>query len=451
MKILIAGAGKVGATMVRQLSDSDLEIVLIDNDKEALEANCERYDVMGLLGNCASVPVLEEAGVAQADLLIAATSLDEVNLLCCATAHHLNPRLHTIARVRDPEYSDEIFTLKEFFGLSMTINPEQTAAEEIASLIRYPAFLQRDRFAKGKVEIVELQVEENSPMCHVALKDLSRVAGCRVLVCAVIRDGKSVSPGGSFVLEAGDRIEVTAPASNLNKMLRHLGFITVKPRRVILCGGGKVSYYLSRRLITNGIEVQIIDSDPERCRTLAESLPEVSVICGDATDKELLEKEGLSSCDALVTLTGRDEINVLISLYARSRGVPQVITKQSDTGRFAILGELPLGAVISPKELCSNAIVQYVRTFRDQSGDTPVSVQPIADGAAQACEFLIRDDEPHQNIPLKDLKLKPGILIAAVTRGRSTMIADGASSFKGGDSVIVVAGSELLHFRDIFA
>ena len=283
MKIIIAGDGKMGATLTRQLSAEGDELTLIDSNPKVLESSEERYDVMVVQGNCASMDVLEQAGAREADLLIAMAGADEINLLCCMTAHSLNPKIHTIARVRNPEYTDQIYAMREMFALSMTVNPEKQAAAEIARLLRYPGFLKRDTFAKSRVEIVELRIEENSKLCNVALNDMNGIVKCKILVCAVLRNGKAIMPGGDFVLKKGDRIFVTASTETLTVLLKNLGVITHKVKRVILCGGGRASYYLAKQLQRSGIRVQLIERDLERCNQLAAILPDTCIIHGDAS------------------------------------------------------------------------------------------------------------------------------------------------------------------------
>lgn len=309
MKIIIAGDGKMGATLTRQLSAEGDELTLIDSNPKVLESSEERYDVMVVQGNCASMDVLEQAGAREADLLIAMAGADEINLLCCMTAHSLNPKIHTIARVRNPEYTDQIYAMREMFALSMTVNPEKQAAAEIARLLRYPGFLKRDTFAKSRVEIVELRIEENSKLCNVALNDMNGIVKCKILVCAVLRNGKAIMPGGDFVLKKGDRIFVTASTETLTVLLKNLGVITHKVKRVILCGGGRASYYLAKQLQRSGIRVQLIERDLERCNQLAAILPDTCIIHGDASSQFLLESEGISDCDAIVTMTGLDELD----------------------------------------------------------------------------------------------------------------------------------------------
>ena len=453
MNIIIAGGGKVGSTLAQQLSAEKHDITLIDSNSQVLGAIMERFDVMTVQGNCAAMSVLLQAGVKDADLLIAATSADEVNLLCCTTAHGINPKLHTIARIRNPEYTDQIFEMRDIFGLSMTINPEKQAATEIARLLKYPGFLRRDIFAKGRTEIVELRIDKNSKLCDVPLIDLPDIIKCRVLICAVLRNGTAMVPNsGNFTFREGHRVFVTAPAQNLTILLKNLGIITRRARRVILCGGGRVSYYLANLLRKDGVSVQLIESDHDRCTELAAMLPDVCVVHGDGTDQTLLENEGISSCDALVTLTGIDELNMIISLYGTSRKVHQVITKLGHASNRNIIDSLNLGSVVCPKDLCVNDIVRYVRAMQNQTG-AAVSVHAIADGQVEAIEFLVDENTKHCGVPLKNLKPRANVLIASITHGSKTEIPNGDSMFQAGDTLVVVtSGRGVLHqLNDIFA
>ena len=451
MNIIIAGDGKVGSTLARQLSQEGYDITLIDSNQQVLNSSLEQLDVMAVHGNCASMSVLLQAGVKDADLLIAATNADEVNLLCCTTAHGINPKLHTIARIRNPEYTEQIFKMRDVFALSMTINPEKQAAVEIHRLLKYPGFLRRDTFAKGRAEIVELRIDSSSKLCNVPLMEMGNIVKCKVLVCTVLRAGTAIAPRGNFILQEGDRIFVTAPTENLTVMLRNLGIITRRARKVILCGGGRVSYYLADLLEKDGISVRLIDNDPTRCRELATLLPNTLVVHGDATDQRLLENEGLSDCDALVTLTGIDELNMIISLYGTSRDLPQVITKLSHSENRNIINALSLGSIVCPKELCCSNIVRYVRAMRNQTG-AAVSLHAIADGQAEAVEFLVDEHTHHCGKPLKELKLKPNVLIASITHGAASEVPNGNSVFQEGDSLVVVtSGRGVQQLNDIFA
>ena len=452
MNIIIAGAGMVGSTLTRLLTAEGHDVTLIDSTSSVLDSNLEQYDVMAIQGNCASMEILHQAGVMEAELLIAVTNMDEVNLLCCITAHSMNPKLHTIARIRNPDYTGQIYSMRNNFGLSMSINPEKQAAVEIDRLLQYPGFLKRDSFAKGKTEIVELKVEAASPLCNVALKDMNSIVKCRVLVCAVLRQGQAIAPNGNFILQEGDRIFVTAPTENLTTLLKNLGILTRRVRHVMICGGGRISYYLANNLQSHGIKVTLIEQNEARCRELAIQLPNVSIIHGDCTDQNLLESEGLANVDAMVNMTGIDELNMITSLYGMGRGVNQVITKMNRMANRKIIDTLNLGSVICPKELCCNNIARYVRAMQNQSG-AAISIHTIADGQAEAVEFLVDTMTPNCGIPLKDLKLKANVLLVSITRAGHTEIPNGNSRFMPGDHIVVVANSQhTIHsIDDIFA
>jgi trk system potassium uptake protein TrkA len=451
LKIIIAGGGKVGATLIKQLSAEGYDLTLIDSSHSVLESTLEKYDVLAVTGNCAAMDTLLQADIKDADLLIAATSADEINLLCCMTAHGLNPGLHTIARIRNPEYIDQTYKMRNFFALSLAVNPEKQAAMEIERLLKFPGFLKRETFAKGRVEIVELKIEAGSKLCNIPLYEMSSIVRCKVLVCTVLRDGTAAAPDGNFILREGDRIFVTAPTNNLAILLKNLGVITRRVNRIIICGGGRVSYYLAQLLIKSGITVQIIEKDYDKCIQLANALPNASVIHGDASDQTLLESEGISDCSAVASLTGLDELNIIISLYGNSCGVPQIITKLGHFNGSRITDSLPIGSIISPKELCANNIVRYVRAMQNHSG-AAISVHSIADGQFEASEFMVDSKTPHCGELLKNIKLRKNILIACIIHGSKTEIPSGDSSFTAGDTIIVVSGNNVIHnLNEIFA
>lgn len=452
MRIVIAGSGKVGTTLALRLSSEGYDITMIDSNQQVLQEVCEQCDAMGVQGNCASMPVLLQAGVQDADLLIAATSEDEVNLLCCTTAHGINPKLHTIGRIRNPDYTQQIHALRNVFALSLAVNPEFQAAREVERLLRFPGFLRRDTFAKGRSAIVELRVEEDSPLCGIRLMQMNSVVKCKVLVCAVLRDGNAIIPGGHFVLEAGDRIFVTAPTADLSVLLKNLAIVTRKVRKVLICGGGRVSHYLAEKLCKSGISVSLIERNYDRCIALAAALPDVTVVHGDATDQNLLESQGLSDCDALVTMTGLDELNMIISLYGTTKSVPQVITKLGRAENRSISDELALGSVICPRELCCDDIVRYVRAMEKQSGSA-ISVHSIADSQVEAIEFLVDKDTLHCGEMLKNIRTRSDTLLVSITHGSDAQIPNGDSCFQPGDNVVVVtsARGKLRQLNDIFA
>ncbi len=451
MKILIAGNGKVGQTLTKQLSSEGCDITVIDTNTSILEELVEHYDVMALGGNCASMDTLIEADVAHADLLIAATGSDEINLLSAMTAHGLNPKIHTIARIQNPDYTEQVYAMRDTFGLSMVFNPEKHAAAEISRLLKYPGFLKRDSFVKGRVEIVELKINKDSKLCNAPLYTIYNILKCRVLVCAVLRDGTAIIPDGKFTLQENDKIFVTASSDDLSKLLKSLGIITGKTKDVIIAGGGAVGYYLAEALCESNISVTVVEKDEDRCIELAEELPKATVICGDAGSQKLLDSEGLSSADALVTLTGNDELNAIVSMYGESCGLPQVITRLDKLDNEKILDKLPIGKVVSPKKLFSNTIVRYVRAMKNHEGAAK-TIHNIAGGKTEALEFILDSTALNCGVPLKDIKLKKNVLIACIFRGGKVEIPGGNSTFEAGDNVIVVRACNdvILQFNDIF-
>jgi trk system potassium uptake protein TrkA len=452
MNIIITGDGRVGTTLARGLLLEGHDVTLIDSSETLQDSTTQEYDVLVVKGNCAAMDTLMNAGVKEADLLVAATGKDEINLLCCTTAHGINPHLHTIARIRNPEYTDQIYALRHVFGLSMVINPERQAATEIDRLLKYPGFLRRDTFAKGKAEIVELRIDGKCKLCNVSMTALNNVIGCKVLVCGVLRNGHAIAPNGNFTLREGDRIFVTAPTENLTQLLKSMGIITRRARRVMLCGGDRISVYLTQMLEKDGISVQIIEQDEAKCEMLSAVLSKANVIHGDATDQALLESEGLGSCDALIALTGMDELNMIISLYGQTSGVPHVITKLGRIENRRLVDTLSLGSVVAPKDLCCNAIIRYVRAMQNQTG-AAISVHTIADDQMEAVEFLVDENTLNCDIPLKRIKLKPNVLIACITHGAHTEIPAGNSRFTKGDTLVVVTNGRglLQQLNDIFA
>lgn len=451
MNIIIAGGGKVGQTLARQLSAEGHDLTLIDRDNQVLEKTVDRYDAMVVAGNCASKETLISAGIQKADLLIAVTALDEVNLLCCMTAHGLNKKLHTIARIRTPEYAEQIMTMRDVFPLSMTVNPEKQAALEIERLLKFPGFLRRESFANDQTQIVELRIDSASKLCNLPLSELGAVVKCRVLVCAVSRAGTAVAPTGNFVLKEGDRIFVTAPTANLAILLKNLGIVTKKVRNVLLCGGGRVSYYLANLLEDDKMDVRVLEKHYDRCTQLAQSLPKATVIHGDCSSQATLDSQGLENTDSVVTLTGLDETNMIVSLYAGSKGVGQVITKLTRMENIRLADAMALSSTISPLELCCNAIVRYVRAMQNQTG-AAISVHTIADGQAEAVEFLVDENTKNCGKPLKDMKLRANVLIASIAHGADSLVPNGNSVFVPGDTIVVVTSGGILRgINDIFA
>ena len=441
----------MGSTLVRQLSNEGYDLTIIESDPEKLESCMELYDVMGIEGNCASMAVLREAGVEEADLLIAMTGHDEINLLSCITAHQMNSKINTVSRLKNPEYSREIASIQGAFSLSMAVNPDFQAAKEISRLIRYPGFLKRETFAKSNTEIVELKVKSDSPVNGLSLFNINQTLKCQVLVCAVLRDGKALIPSGDFVLRENDRVFVTGSNENLNTLLRKLGIITHKASSAFIAGGSRIGFYLAKILQSHGISVQILDNKINRCRELAALLPEATIVEGDASNQKVLDREGIGHSDVFVALTGIDETNILMSLYANQKGVPQVITKLGRAENLRILDDLPVGSIISPKDLVTNIIVRYVRAKKNKVG-AALTMHLIADGHVEAMEFRVTENTLHCNEKLKDIKLKSNVLLAGITHRGINDIPTGDSFFQAGDTLVVISGEDrkIEQINDIF-
>lgn len=452
MKILIAGDGKVGSTLARQLSAEGHDLVLIDSDMHVLERTEEQYDLLAIQGNCASMQTLRQADVEHADILIACTGTDEVNLLCCMTAHQLNSDIHTIARIRAPEYVEQAYEMRDAFALSMTFNPEKQAAQEIERLLKYPGFLKRDSFVQGKVEIAELLVDAKSKLCNVSLTEISNVVKSKVLVCTVLRGEKVITPNGRSVLREGDRVFVTAPSDQLAILLKNLGIVRHRVRNVLIAGGGMVSYYLAERLEKSSIKVHLFDKDLDRCTKLAELLPNANVVHGDVTNQAFLASERFADYDALVSLTGYDELNMVVSMYGSTCGIPQIVTKLGHVENFKLTSSLPIGSVICPRKLCCNNIVRYVRAMQNQTG-AALSIHSIAEGQAEAMEFEVDENTLHCGESLRRIKLKKNVLIACITHAGFVEIPNGDSAFHKGDRIVIVSSAEevILQLNDIFA
>ncbi len=452
MKIVIVGDGKVGSALTVQLAREGHDVVVIDNNKMVLQETQQSLDVSVIHGNGAIMKIQKMADVGSSDLLIAATSADETNLLCCMVARKLGCK-RTIARVRDPEYYSQFYLLRDELGLNMLINPERSTATEIYRLLQFPSFLKRDSFAKGRVEIVELEIREGTVLDGIALIDLPKALKVKVLVCAVVRGGQVfISNSGGFTLKAGDRISITASSEDLAKFIRNLGIDRKKVRDVMIVGGSRIAFYLAEDLLRAGAKVTLFEVDEQRCVELANELPRATVIHADGSDKAILDAEGLSEADAVVTLTNIDEVNLIISMYANYLGVYRVITKINRTEfSDALLGK-GIDCVVSPKDLCSTDILRYVRAMDNRKGETMMSLHRIVDERVEAIEFTATKDLPQIGRKLIDLRFKPNTLLACLNRNGRTIIPGGNDAIEAGDSVVVVTLSDLgiNHLTDIF-
>ncbi len=449
MQIIIVGCGNVGSTLAEQLSKEGHNITIIDMKSDVVKHVSNTFDIMGVVGNGAGYSIQMEAGIEHADLLIAVTSSDELNLLCCLIAKKAGG-CHTIARVRNPVYSREINFIKEEMGLSMVINPEDAAAMEIARVLKFPSAIKIDTFAKGKIELVKYRIEENSVLCDQALKNVSAKYKSEVLVSMVGRDEDVFIPGGNFVLRAKDEISVIGSARNTVQFFKKLGVTTTKAKSAFIVGGGETGFYLANQLLSIGVKVKIVERDKGRCEELSELLPQAMVICGDGTDRELLLEEGVAQAGAFVALTNLDEENIMLSLYVKSISKAKLITKVHRIAYDKIIGELDLGSVIYPKFITAEIIIKYVRAMQNTIGSNIETLYRMNNDRVEALEFVVKEDSPVLGIPLQELKLKPNLLISCINHKGNVVIPRGQSIIKAGDTVVIVTTMTGLHdIKDI--
>ncbi len=453
MNIIIVGDGKVGAALATQMSSEGHDVTIIASNPQVLSESADRLDIMAVIGNGASMTTLRSAGVEKADVLIAATSRDELNLLTCLTAKKLGAK-RTIARIRNPEYSDQLIAMQDELGLSMTVNPELAAAQEAYQLLQFPSFLKRDSFARGRVEIVSIPVGKDSKLVGIPLYKLYEIAGVNVLVCAVQREDGVHIPSGSFTLQEGDTIFVTAGIQDLALLVKNLGLVEKRIKSLMVIGGSRIAFYLAKRCLDSGISVKIIERDHKRCEELAEAIPQATVIEADGSREDILRAEGVKNYDAVITLTGMDEENLVLSMLASHLGVSKVITKINRLEYTDVFRKVGIGSIISPKGLCCAHILRYVRAMSTASGiESVITLHPIVDGQVEALEFQVGPDARHRGEALKDIPLKNGILISSINHRGHTTIPKGDSSFAAGDTIIVVAAGDeaISDLDDIFA
>ena len=443
MKIVIVGAGKVGVALTRHLAVEN-RVTVIDQNPHLVENIINIYDVMGVCGNGASYDVQKEADVEQADLLIATTSSDEINILTCLVAKKMGVQ-HTIARIRSPEYGRQLRFMRSELGLSMAINPEAATAREIARVLRFPTAMKLESFSKGRLELVEYRVAEHTALDGTRLSELYRNFKVRVLICAVRRGEQAFIPDGNFILHGGDKISLTASPAEIQKLLKRLGVLRKQARDVMILGGSRTAFYLAKMLSNTGNNVKIIDQNRARCRNLCEALPNAVIINGDGSQQELLLEEGLRSMDAFVALTGIDEENILMSLFAASQNVPKVISKVNRNELGDMAEKLGLDCLVSPKDITSDVVVRYARALRNSQDSNMETMYKIMDGKAEALEFKVCGSSAITQTALKDLALKPNTLIAGIIRGRKTIIPTGEDKIMPGDKVVVLAANRRLH------
>lgn len=436
MDIIIIGCGKVGITLAELLSAEHHNIVLVDDSSQKLQSIPESLDALRVQGNGASINTLMEAGVNSADILIAVTGSDELNLLCCLIAKKAG-KCHTIARVRNPVYNKEIEFIKEKLGISMVINPELTAAAEISRLLRFPSAIKIDTFAKGRVELLKFRIRPEFKLNEMPIHQLGRTHS-NILICAVERGSEITIPDGNFILRDNDVLSIVASPKNAAEFFRNIGLKTNQVRNTLIVGGGKIAYYTARLLQEMKIDVRIVEISRERCEELSELLPEATIVCGDGTDKQLLLEEGLAEAQSIVTLTSLDEENILLSLFAQANSKAKLVTKVNKIAFTDIINNLDIGSVIYPKYLTADYILQYVRAMQNSIGSNVETLYQILDNRAEALEFAIHEKSSVTDIPLSELKLKKNLLIGCINRHGRISIPRGQDSIQVGDTVIIV-------------
>ena len=438
MNIIIVGCGKVGQALVEQLNDEGNDITVIDKVAEKVNDVSSRCDVMGVIGNGATHSVQRDAGIDTANLLIAVTGSDELNLLCCLIAKKAG-NCHTIARVRNPEYYSESQFLKDELGLAMVINPEFAAASEIARVLRFPSAIKIDVFGRGRVELLKFRLPENSPLAGCAVKEIVTKLHCDVLVCTVERGDEVHIANGEFVFEEKDVISIVAATRKAGEFFRKIKYKMNSVKDVMVVGGGEIGHYLCEQLIRSGMSVKLIEKDPARCETLCATLDDGVAVNGDASDQNILVESGLEQTGAFVALTNLDEENILLSLFAKSVCDCKCVTKINRIGFDNVISKLDLDTIINPKSITSDTIIRYVRAMNSSRGSNMETLYNVIKGKVEAAEFIIKEDSPVIDAPLMELDLKPDVLVAAILRDKKVMIPRGHDSLQIGDAVIIVS------------
>ena len=450
MKIIVVGCGKVGRTIIERVRREGHTITVIDTDKKKIEEAIEKYDVVGVVGNGASLDILEEAGVRTTNLVVAITSSDEANILSCMTAKKLGAD-STIARVRNPEYIHQVKLMKEELGLTLIVNPEQETSEEIMNMISLPSIIKLEHFAKGKVSLIEIIVEENSILANETLVSLSKKIKTKVLVCAVQRGEEVFIPTGNFVIEPGDHLHITADASSLADFLQEIKLNQSPLKDIMIIGGGKIGYYLANELSKNKYKVKLLENNKERADVLAELLPKVTVLNCDGSDHEVLIEEGIRTTDACISLTNIDEENIIISMYANKQQVPKVITKLKRNTFANMFDDLGIASVVVPKEIVANKIVSYIRAVTNKRGSNVITLYKLVNNKVEALEFTAKKKSRYFGKALKDLHIKENCLIACIIRDGQVIIPSGKDCIMLNDNVIVVTKHENFDdLKDIF-
>lgn len=448
MKIIIVGCGKIGKSMIESLTAEGHDLTIVDKNTQILNETADAFDVIGVCGNAVDCDTLMEAGVKDMDLLVSLTDSDEVNMLTCHLARNLGAK-HSIARIRNPEYNDEgLAFLRHHLNISMSINPDLLVAEEINNILQLPSAVKIERFSRRNIEMVEIKLPAGSPINGLNLIKMREKYRANYLICTVQRNNEVYIPDGRFELKEGDRIGLVAEHGETKKLLNMLGLLRKQAKSVMILGGGRPSYYLAKKLTALGADVKIIEKNPQTCEFLAAEIPDAVIINGDSTQQELLLEEGIAHMDAFVSLTGMDEQNIMLSIFASMQNVPKVVSKINRDELLTMAEKLGVETIISPSALSTNVIVRYARALKNTSGSNVETLYKLLDGKAEALEFKVADNSEVIGIPLKQIKLKSNILIAGISREAQTIIPSGNDMILAGDRVIVIAAEQRLNDLD---
>lgn len=450
MRIIVVGCGKIGKTIIENLIAEGHDITVMDNDPKVISEVTNIYDVLSLCGSGTDCEALSEAKVNTAELFIAVTGSDEFNMLSCFLAKKMGAK-HTVARIRNPEYNAKQFDyLRKELSISVAINPELSAAKEMFNILKLPSAIKVETFSRGNFEMVEIFVKPDSTLDGISLIELRKKYTQKFLVCVVERDDKIYIPDGNFVLRKGDRIGLLASPAEIQHLLKNLGISQKKARNVMILGGGKTAYYLSRMLLLSGNSVKIVDIDHTRCIQLSEALPEAVIINSDGANRELMLEEGIGSVDAFVSLTGDDEKNILLSYFASEHNVPKVITKVNRSEYLATAEKLGLESITAPRRAVAGVVVRYARALENSIGSKVETLYRLMDDKAEALEFEVAADSEIIGIPLKELKTKSNVLVGGIIRGRRAIIPNGDDVILSGDKVVVIStGERFANLEDI--
>lgn len=450
MKIIVVGCGKIGITIIQSLINEGHDVIAIDQNPDAISEVSTVFDAMYVVGNGADSDVLEEAGVADAELVVAVTGIDELNMLSCFLAKKMGAK-HTIARIRAPEYNDSsLGFIKEQLEISMALNPDSLAADELYNILRLPGAVNIDTFSRRSFEMIELHLKQDSLLDGMSLMEIRKKFDAKFLVCTVQREEDIFIPNGNFVLKSGDRINITAQQTEAQKLFGMLGLTQKQAKSVMIIGASRIAFYLAKQLIASGSTVKIIEQNRDICDKFAALLPQAIIIHGDGAKQELLLEEGLLETDAFVTLTGMDEENILLAFFAASNNVPKVVSKVNKAELVSIATTLGIDSIVSPIKIVSDIHTRYARALENSMGSSVETLYKLCDGKAETLEFIVSDEFRYCNIPLKELSTRKNTLIGGIIRGRKNIIPNGDDVILPGDRVVIIAeGAKLSNLADI--